>query len=227
MKALKITVAVLVAVSVGRWLLAPPAQVVDAGEAVALGELLDSSHAELTEAQARAKPLAEGERIDPNRATAVELDRLSGVGPATAKNIVEEREANGPFLTADDLTRVRGIGPTTVAKIEPFLDLDDVPPPSANRRVAGGRSTGREGTLVGGRPDVPGRPPGGANPVDVNRASAQELQRLPGIGPALAKRIVAARREGPFTSLDDLLRVSGIGPQKLGRLRPFATVGGA
>jgi len=51
-------------------------------------------------------------------------------------------------------------------------------------------------------------------PVDVNHATADELIALPGIGPALAGRIIAYRKEhGPFGSLDDLERVQGIGPQ--------------
>jgi competence protein ComEA len=51
-------------------------------------------------------------------------------------------------------------------------------------------------------------------PVDVNHASAEELIALPGIGPALAARIIAYREEhGPFASLDELERVQGIGPQ--------------
>lgn len=52
--------------------------------------------------------------------------------------------------------------------------------------------------------------------VSLNAASPGELARLPGIGPALARRIVAAR---PFATLDDLLRVSGIGPKTLAGLR--------
>ena len=51
-------------------------------------------------------------------------------------------------------------------------------------------------------------------PIDLNRASTAELETLPGIGPSLADRIVAARRERPFNSLEDLQRVSGIGPSK-------------
>jgi competence protein ComEA len=62
-------------------------------------------------------------------------------------------------------------------------------------------------------------------PVDLNRASAVELTRLPGIGPVLAARIVAARESsGPFSSVDDLRRVGGIGPGKLDRVRPHVTV---
>lgn len=53
--------------------------------------------------------------------------------------------------------------------------------------------------------------------ISLNEARASDLERLPGIGPALAQRIVAAR---PFATLDDLLRVSGIGPARLAALRP-------
>lgn len=56
-------------------------------------------------------------------------------------------------------------------------------------------------------------------PVDVNRASEDELRALPGIGSVLASRIVEAReRDGPFGSLDDLRRVRGLGRAKLDKL---------
>ncbi len=62
-------------------------------------------------------------------------------------------------------------------------------------------------------------------PVDVNVATAEELTRLPGIGPAKAQAVVIHReRHGPFASLDGLLDVRGIGPATLERLRPMATV---
>lgn len=55
--------------------------------------------------------------------------------------------------------------------------------------------------------------------ININTASESELDSLPGIGPAMAKRIVAEREKAPFTSVDDLLRVKGIGPAKLNKLR--------
>jgi competence protein ComEA len=59
-----------------------------------------------------------------------------------------------------------------------------------------------------------------AGPIDVNRASATELDSLPGVGPATASAIVTEReRNGPFVSVDDLERVPGIGPAKLEALR--------
>lgn len=55
--------------------------------------------------------------------------------------------------------------------------------------------------------------------IRINIASAADLEALPGIGPALAGRIVAERRaHGPFRGPSDLLRVRGIGPKKLARL---------
>lgn len=56
-------------------------------------------------------------------------------------------------------------------------------------------------------------------PIDLNRASEDELRALPGIGSVLASRIVEAReRDGPFASLDDLRRVRGLGRAKLEKL---------
>ena len=60
--------------------------------------------------------------------------------------------------------------------------------------------------------------------VRINSASAGELQQLPGIGPALAQRIVETRSRGRFTSVDDLLRVPGIGKAKLAKLRAYVEV---
>ncbi len=60
--------------------------------------------------------------------------------------------------------------------------------------------------------------------LDLNIASATELDRLPGVGPSTAERIVAARAERPFGAVDDLGRVSGIGPTTLERLRSHLVV---
>jgi competence protein ComEA len=57
-------------------------------------------------------------------------------------------------------------------------------------------------------------------PIDPNRAGESELRALPGVGPALARRIVESRRaQGPYLAVDDLRRVRGFGPQTLVRLR--------
>ncbi|MBM3213953.1 helix-hairpin-helix domain-containing protein [Candidatus Poribacteria bacterium] len=64
-----------------------------------------------------------------------------------------------------------------------------------------------------------------ATRVNLNTADSATLQTLPGIGPVLAERIIAYRKEaGGFHSVDDLIDVRGIGPKTLGKLRDLVTV---
>lgn len=65
----------------------------------------------------------------------------------------------------------------------------------------------------------------GSTPVNINTATAEELQSLPRIGPAMAQRIIAWREaHGGFRSVDELDAVPGIGPSMLENLRPLVTV---
>jgi len=59
--------------------------------------------------------------------------------------------------------------------------------------------------------------------LNINTASAGQLERLPGIGPATAKKIIEERNRSPFHHVDELVRVRGIGPAKLERMRPYVT----
>lgn len=62
-------------------------------------------------------------------------------------------------------------------------------------------------------------------PLALNRASAKDLEELPGVGPVLAERIVAYREQnGPFTEVEDLLQVGGIGEAKLASIRDLVRV---
>ena len=62
-------------------------------------------------------------------------------------------------------------------------------------------------------------------PVDLNTATAEELTSLNGIGPALAERILAYRKQnGPFSSVEEVLNVNGIGEKKLEALEGWVTV---
>jgi competence protein ComEA len=64
-----------------------------------------------------------------------------------------------------------------------------------------------------------------ASPLDVNAASVEQLVGIPGIGKSLAQRIVDFRQKnGPFKSVDDLLKVQGIGEKSLEKLRPHLVV---
>jgi competence ComEA-like helix-hairpin-helix protein len=178
----------------------PPAPELTAASEPTLASLTDAVRDSAARAARRRAPLGEGERIDPNTAPVDELSRLPRVGPALAARIVAWREAHGPFRSLVELDAVPGVGPAVLREAGPHIALPAPP------RVSVAAS--------------PSRSAPGPGPVDVNRASVTELTALPGIGPALAERIVAAREEdGRFRSVDDLLRVSGIGPAKLERLR--------
>jgi len=80
----------------------------------------------------------------------------------------------------------------------------------------GGAGTPTSSSVAGSMPSAP---------VDLNRATVDELDVLPGIGPATAAAIVAYREQvGPFAAVDDLLKVQGIGPAKLDAIRGLVAV---
>jgi competence ComEA-like helix-hairpin-helix protein len=210
-RALKRAALILLVVTALRWgWSARAGPSVPADESV-LPELLESTREATEEGARRRAPLKEDERIDPNRASEVELDRLPGVGPSTARAIVSARDSGRVFRTPEDLLLVRGIGEGTLERMRAALELAAEPAAAAR---AGPTPRGPRVSTAGPGP-----------PIDVNRADLDALQELPGIGPAIAERILAARQERMFTSLDDLERVPGIGPATLRRLRPHATVG--
>ena len=74
---------------------------------------------------------------------------------------------------------------------------------------------------------VPDPAPPDSQPIDINAASASQIEALPGIGPALAKRIVAHRESaGLYADFAGLCDVRGVGPALAVRLRPLVTFGG-
>lgn len=72
--------------------------------------------------------------VNLNTATEAELDTLPGIGPATAKAIVEYRTANGPFKSVEDLKKVKGIGDKKLERLRPELTLSGAP--AANKPAA-------------------------------------------------------------------------------------------
>jgi competence protein ComEA len=171
----------------------------------AYATLLPAVDAAVADEARRRTPLAPGERLDPNRVDALELARLPGVGPALADRIVAHRESRGWIPTAEALLEVPGIGAATLDRLRPHLAF--APPPPGWVPPAGGAAAG------GGR----------GEPVNLNQAGAAELETLPGVGPALARRILEDRQmHGPFASLEELTRVSGVGPSTVERLRGLA-----
>jgi competence protein ComEA len=87
-------------------------------------------------------------------------------------------------------------------------------PTQSSAGVTGGSSPG--GSAAGGP---------SAGPVSLNSATLEQLDTLPGVGPALAQQIITYREtQGPFTSVDQLDDVPGVGPAKLEQLRPLVVL---
>jgi competence protein ComEA len=163
-------------------------------------------------------------RVDLNRADHARLLQLPGVGESLARRIEDSREQYGDFRTVDDLRRVSGIGPATLERLRPFVYVQ----PADESDEDGPRQPAMRPPAAPPQTKPPSRPIGKktetlAEKVDVNKATAEELQHLPGVGAAMSARIIAARDEKPFASVDDLRRVRGIGAKTLERLRPFVT----
>jgi len=184
----------------------PPGQVQLLGAAIA-----GSPSAQRDSPMLQARPLAPGERVNPDVASATELARLPKVGLRLARVIVTEREAHGPFGSAQGLDRVPGIGPGLLKTIGPHLLF------TGPANLPG----------IGPNPAQTTSPPPllPASALDLNSASSSELDALPGIGPAKAAAILQYREQhGPFTSIDQLERVRGFGPAAVSRLRQRLTV---
>lgn len=152
--------------------------------------------------------------VNINTATASQLETLPGIGPAKASAIIQYRTDHGPFATVNQLDNVPGIGPATLANLSGMVSVGDgvtvvkseaAPAPAAERAPSTASSAGK---------------------VNINVASAAQLEDLPGIGPAKAAAIVAWRdRSGPFSRCEDLDKVEGIGPATVSALLESCTVG--
>ena len=94
---------------------------------------------------------------------------------------------------------------------------------------AGGAAAGGAGGSSAGTADASaganGAEPGSAGKVDLNTADATTLESLPGVGPVTAEAIISHRSQQPFSSVEDLLLVKGIGPKTFESLKDLVTVG--
>lgn len=150
------------------------------------------------------RPLRAGEVIDLDRASAGEIARLPRIGLSLARTIVADREQRGPFGSMDGLDRVTGVGPGMLAAVAPHVVFSGHP--AAHPQVL---------PAVGPSPASVAAPA-----LDLNAATAADLERLPFIGGYMARQIVAFRdRHGPFPAVDSLVRVPGVGPATLARVR--------
>jgi competence protein ComEA len=164
---------------------------------------------------------ASGAKIDLNTATEKELESLPGVGEATAKKIVAGR----PYASVDDLAKA-GVSSQTIGKIKSQVTVTVSGGPAGasaaataatpSAKSSHGHAKGAAAASVA----APAAVSGGL--VDVNTASEKELESLPGVGPATAKKIVAGR---PYGAVGDLAK-AGVPSGTVQKIAPLVTVSG-
>jgi competence protein ComEA len=174
--------------------------------------------------RARIDELAAAERyalgldFDINRASAPELALIPGIGEASAARIVAYRRTHGDFTSEEELCAVPGLGKDKARTIARYVSFgsaiaeDREGRDAAYRDPEGGtKSPGRIEKLTKDDP-----------PIDINRADAQDLMRIPGVGEVTAGRIIECReKDGPFETVADLERVVGIGKVKAQRIAEY------
>lgn len=143
------------------------------------------------------------------------------VGQVHAPGVVEVPEGS---RVVDAIDAAGGLTPeadsASVNLARPAVDGEQVYVPSPGEELPAVAGPAGEGAA----PEAGGATVGGL--VDLNRAGAEELQTLPGVGPALSQRILDWRAtHGDFGAVDQLQDVSGIGPVVMERLRDLVTVG--
>ncbi len=181
--------------------------------------------------------------IDLNNASEKELESIKGVGPATAKKIIDGR----PFKSVDDLTKA-GIPAKTVEGIKPFVTVG---PAKAAAPAAPAKAPAKEEKAKA--PAAPAKEPAAkaapaattpapsapaakasakaaapaaaklapGQKVNLNTATKAQLDALPEIGPAKAQAIIDGR---PYKKIDDVMKVKGIKEGIFGKIKDLITV---
>ncbi len=173
--------------------------------------------------ESKAAAVEPGAPLDLNTASLKALEALPGIGAARAKKIIAAR----PFSSVDDLSKVKGM---SKARIKALKDKVTVSAPGSAPASSGPSaqppSAGYESTPQA-KPEAPAKEKTTAGKqlpgqkVDLNTATPEELDKLPGIGATKARAIIEGR---PYHKIEDVMKVKGIKEHTFDRLKDYITV---
>jgi competence protein ComEA len=180
---------------------------------------------------------AKKDRVDLNKASEKELESLKGVGPATAKKIIENR----PYKSVDELSKA-GVSAKTIQDLKPFVTVGRAAPAAKPAKE-------KPAAKVAEKPDKADKPekakpakekakPAAAEKakapekaaapklapgqkVNINSATKEQLEALPEIGPVKAQAIIDGR---PYQKPEDIMKVKGIKEGTYGAIKDHITV---
>jgi len=174
-----------------------------------------------------ANTILEEYKYNINTASADVLDKLPGIGPTTSARIVEHRETHGDFSTIWELADVPRLSKSTVEKISNLITVGSPSPPDPpwTKTVAKPKSDTEPSKSKTGSGTKSESVSLSGEPININIATLEELDKLPRVGPALAQRIIDYREQnGPFQSPEDLTKVKGIGERTYEHMKNLVTV---
>ena len=156
--------------------------------------------------------------VDLNSASQKEIETIKGIGPATAKKIVESR----PYASVDELSKA-GLSPKMIEKIKPFVTVGKTAP-AAPAKVTPATPAPQKAAPA---PDAAAKKPAAAaklapgEMVNINTATKEQLEKLPGIGGVKAQAIIDGR---PYQAKEDIMKVKGIKQGTFDRIKDVITV---
>ncbi len=149
--------------------------------------------------------------IDINFASEEELTSISGIGPATAENIISYRNEHGFFGSVDELINVSGIGEKKLAALRGYVYVsEEFAEKKTETETVSETVPESEGNVI--------------FPIDLNTASKEELMQISGIGEVTADAIYEYAHTKGFDDVSELMEIKGIGEKKFEKIKPYVYV---
>lgn len=142
-------------------------------------------------------------RVNINTANYDELSNVKGIGASLAEKIIQYREQNGMFASFEDLRKVKGFGEKKIEKVKDKITFGKVDQSILKKKLA---------LTADGK-------------INLNLATAEDLDKIDGVGPGMARKILEYRDKiKKFHKVEELRNIPGIGPKKYEHLSKYVTV---